>query len=138
MPVPIVGKQGFFITQNSVFDGLVKKLGPHAFTVYSCLLMHTDQDGKSSPSVKRLADACGVSRSTVQTCLQKLQEEGLISIQSQEREDGGTCANLYTPYPASWLNAKQWEDELEPYTKNGGDLETKVTRFRLYEPKDED
>ena len=75
-----------------------KLLTPDERMVYIYLKMHSDNDtGKSFPSLNTLAKETGLSKRTVQRCLQELQSKGTVRVEHRSSEKG-TQSNLYTIY----------------------------------------
>ena len=78
---------------NGVF---LEGLRPSCLSVLCYLQQCADRDsGTAFPSLRAIALACGVSRSTVQRSLETLAEKGLIEI-CHRRGEGGRCTtNVY-------------------------------------------
>ena len=70
----------FLYGQRDMFSsGLVAEIGPTAYAVWQAVKWHADYaSGKSFPSVRRLAEMCGVNRETAGRCLHVLQEAKLL------------------------------------------------------------
>ena len=83
----------FFMMPNGVF---LEGLRPSCLSVLCYLQQCADRDsGTAFPSLRAIALACGVSRSTVQRSLETLAEKGLIEI-CHRRGEGGRCTtNVY-------------------------------------------
>ena len=77
----------FMYGQRDLFSsGLVAEVGPLAFTVWQAVKWHADYStGRSFPSVRRLADMCGINRETVSKCLHVLAEAKLLKWQARGR-----------------------------------------------------
>ena len=56
---------------------------------------HNGETGKCYPSINRLAEACEMSRRSVETHLETLETLGLIQRKQQFRDTGGKTANAY-------------------------------------------
>lgn len=63
--------------------------------VLIALANRADEEGYCYPGYKRLAVQCSMARSTVIQHVKALEREGLISISSQQRENGSDTSNLY-------------------------------------------
>lgn len=63
--------------------------------VYMYLCSCTNKCGECYPSIRQIAEACGVSQTSVKTAIKQLIEKGLILKINQYREDGGKRNNLY-------------------------------------------
>ena len=91
--------KNFFMVPNRIFD---LELKPRDFTVYCCLLRHSDsKDGSCFPSRRVIAKECGMDRKTVDSAIENLQSLGLVKKIQRHREDGTRTSNLY--YVASLL-----------------------------------
>lgn len=91
--------KNFFMVPNRIFD---LELKPRDFTVYCCLLRHSDsKDGSCFPSRRVIAKECGMDRKTVDSAIENLSYLGLIKKIQRYREDGTRTSNLY--YVASLL-----------------------------------
>ena len=80
--------KNFFMVSNHIFD---LELKPRDFTVYCCLLRHSDS----------IAKECGMDRKTVDSAVENLSSLGLVKKIHRHREDGTRTSNLY--YVASLL-----------------------------------
>lgn len=91
--------KNFFMVPNRIFD---LELKPRDFTVYCCLLRHSDsKDGSCFPSRRVIAKECGMDRKTVDSAIENLSSLGLVKKIQRHREDGTRTSNLY--YVASLL-----------------------------------
>ena len=63
--------------------------------VLIALANRADEDGFCYPGYKRLSSQCSMARSTVILHVKALEEQGLITIYSQTRENGSDTSNLY-------------------------------------------
>ena len=91
--------KNFFMVPNRIFD---LELKPRDFTVYCCLLRHSDnKDGSCFPSRRVIAKECGMDRKTVDSAIENLSSLGLVKKVQRHREDGTRTSNLY--YVASLL-----------------------------------
>ena len=69
----------FFIVSNRIFDF---KLKPRDFTVYCCLVKHSDINGVCFPSRRLMA-------------VRNLEETGLLKKEQRRRKDGTNTSSLY-------------------------------------------
>lgn len=91
--------KNFFMVPNRIFD---LELKPRDFTVYCCLLRHSDsKDGSCFPSRRVIAKECGMDKKTVDSAIENLSSLGLVKKIQRYREDGTRTSNLY--YVASLL-----------------------------------
>ena len=91
--------KNFFMVPNRIFD---LELKPRDFTVYCCLLRHSDSKaGSCFPSRRVIAKECGMDRKTVDSAIVNLSSLGLVKKIQRHREDGTRTSNLY--YVASLL-----------------------------------
>ena len=85
--------KNFFMVPNRIFD---LELKPRDFTVYCCLLRHSDsKDGYCFPSRRVIAKECGMDRKTVDSAIENLSSLGLVKKIQRHREDGTRTSNLY-------------------------------------------
>ena len=84
--------KNFFMVSNRIFE---LKLKPRNFTVYCCLLRHSDEKMQCFPSRKLIAEECGIDRKTVDSAIESLSALGLIKKVSRHRENGSKTSNLY-------------------------------------------
>ena len=85
--------KNFFMVPNRIFD---LELKPRDFTVYCCLLRHSDsKDGSCFPSRRVIAKECGIDRKTVDSAIENLSSLGLVKKVQRHREDGTRTSNLY-------------------------------------------
>ena len=85
--------KNFFMVPNRIFD---LELKPRDFTVYCCMLRHSDSnDGSCFPSRRVIAKECGMDRKTVDSAVENLSSLGLVKKIQRYREDGTRTSNLY-------------------------------------------
>ena len=85
--------KNFFMVANQIFE---LNLKPRDFTVYCCLLRHSDSEDHSCfPSRRLLAKECCMDRKTVDAAIESLSALGLIKKIHRKREDGSKTSNLY-------------------------------------------
>lgn len=83
----------FFMVANRIFDLGLK---PREFTVYCCLLRHSDINNHTCfPSRRLIAKECRMDRKTVDTAIAVLSDMKLIKKIHRYREDGTKTSNLY-------------------------------------------
>ncbi len=83
----------FFMVPNRVFD---LELKPRDFSVYCCLLRHSDnKNGSCFPSRRVIAKECGIDRKTVDCAIESLSALGLVKKVCRHRENGTMTSNLY-------------------------------------------
>ena len=96
--------KNFFMVSNHIFD---LELKPRDFTVYCCLLRHSDsKDGSCFPLRRVIAKECGMDRKTVDSAVDNLSSLGLVKKIKRHREDGPRASNLY--YVASLLEQSEF------------------------------
>ena len=84
--------KNFFILPNEIFE---LKLKPRDFTVFACLVKHSDSDYTCFPSYRTIAKECSISQKTVGQSLKILSNKRLIEISNRKRNDGSKSSNLY-------------------------------------------
>lgn len=91
--------KNFFMVSNRIFE---LRLKPRDFTVYCCLLRHSDsRDGSCFPSRRIIAAECCMDKKTVDSAIESLSQLGLVKKVCRHRENGTRTSNLY--YVASLL-----------------------------------
>ena len=84
--------KNFFMLPNGIFE---LKLKPRDFTVFACLVKHSDSDYTCFPSYRTIAKECSISQKTVGQALKVLSDKRLIEISNRKREYGSKSSNLY-------------------------------------------
>ncbi len=85
--------KNFFMVPNRVFD---LELKPRDFSVYCCLLRHSDnKNGSCFPSRRMIAKECCMDRKTVDCAIESLSNLGLVKKIHRHRENGTRTSNLY-------------------------------------------
>lgn len=85
--------KNFFMVPNRIFE---LDLKPRDFTVYCCLLRHSNsKDGSCFPSRRMIAKECSIDRKTVDSAIQNLSDIELIKKVYRHRENGTKTSNLY-------------------------------------------
>ena len=70
-------------------------LSPKAGYVYQYLYDRADKDGRSFPSLLRIAKDLNVSKNTVIRAVKELENEKYITRENRYRKNGGRSSNLY-------------------------------------------
>ncbi len=84
--------KNFFMVPNRVFDLEWK---PRDFSVYCCLLRHSDEKMRCFPSRKLIATECCMDKKTVDSAIESLSNLGLVKKIQRHRENGTMTSNLY-------------------------------------------
>lgn len=82
----------FFMVSNRIFDF---KLKPRDFTVYCCLVRHSDKNGVCFPSRRLISKECHMDIKTVDIAIKNLKENGLLKKEQRRRKDGTNTSSLY-------------------------------------------
>ena len=85
--------KNFFMVSNKIFE---LKLKPRDFTVYCCLLQHSDEKMRCFPSRKLIATECRMDKKTVDSAIESLSALGLVKKVCRHRENG-TRTSRQTP-----------------------------------------
>jgi len=81
----------FHLFRSMIVGGDLKEMGAPAFAVYCTIKAHVDfSTGAAFPSVARIQELTGTSKSSVLRCLQRLEELGFLSKEKVGRK------NVYT------------------------------------------
>lgn len=88
-------KEKFVMVPRRVIE--TQRFGrPYEKLVYTVLMMYADNEQKRSyPSHKRIAELCGCSVRSVQNALKTLSDEGLIEVKARYNEKGDRTSNQY-------------------------------------------
>lgn len=82
--------RGFFITQNSVIDGWLNKMGPYTYAVYAILVRHSAREDDSCYLYQNsIAIKGGMSRRQVNRAVNFLVKWRLVTTKQEKRNDGG-------------------------------------------------
>lgn len=84
--------KNFFMVSNRIFDFGLK---PRDFTVYCCLVRHSDKEGTCFPSRKLIAKECSMDKKTVDLAIKNLSDIGLVKKICRYRENGTRTSSLY-------------------------------------------
>lgn len=84
--------KNFFMVANKIFELGLK---PRDFTVYCCLVRHSDEKMKCFPSRKLIATECCIDKKTVDSAIANLVTLGFVKKVCRHRENGTRTSNLY-------------------------------------------
>lgn len=84
--------KNFFMVSNKIFELGLK---PRDFTVFCCLLRHSNEKMKCFPSRKLIATECCMDKKTVDSAIANLVTLGLVQKVCRHRENGTRTSNLY-------------------------------------------
>ena len=87
-------RRGWFWAHNAIWD--VEGLSPYAILVYLYLCRCADAGGTCWPSRATIAQACRISKDSVDRAVKQLVELGLLEKEVRRANDGGYASNLYT------------------------------------------
>lgn len=96
MTTPRDGRPGRFWVDNDVLDEYARRIGVHAYAVYTALARHADANGMCYPSTGTLADELDISRPTVSKAIHTLEGAGLIDIKERKLAVRGQTSHVYT------------------------------------------
>lgn len=88
-------RPGFYSIQNDVLDDFGAVIGPFGIALYSALCRFASRDGTTFPTMQKLADVTGMSKTAVKKYLAVLAETGLIEIEERYSDAGDRDSNLY-------------------------------------------
>lgn len=89
-------RRGVFWMNDDVIDRYGSKLGAYGLCVYTMLCRRADKNGRSYPSLRRMADDLGISERQAKRELKKLRGMKLIDIEAQRDERGQHRSSVYT------------------------------------------
>ncbi len=81
--------------------------------VYMYLCACSNKDNECYPSIRQIAEACGIGQTSVKVAVKGLIDKNLINKINQFREDGGKRNNLYKIVSAD-QDAESTENNIEP------------------------
>lgn len=84
--------KNFFTIPNRIFEFRLK---PRDFTVYCCLVRHSDKEGTCFPSRRLIAKECSMDKKTVDLAIKNLSDTGLIKKVCRYRENGTRTSSVY-------------------------------------------
>ncbi len=84
-------KKSQFILDNSFFDNYARFLGAHTVAVYNCFCRHANKEQKCWPSIKKMSEELGISRSVIISAIKKLEFWNIIV----KKRTGKTANNRY-------------------------------------------
>jgi hypothetical protein len=97
----------WFWLDNEYLNGYAKFLGASCTVVYISLCRHANNATQTCfPSMQLIAEENGISRRTVITAIEKLEEWGIISIFKTKKADGTQNNNVYTLLAKSMWKSK--------------------------------
>lgn len=72
----------YLTTQRDLFDsGIVAKIGAPAFTIWNAIKAHADfNTGQAFPGLRKLAQICGMGKSSAQRAVDSLEKNNLVRI----------------------------------------------------------
>lgn len=121
-------RRPFVKVDQALMVEMVPKVGPSAWTVYTFLVMHADnQTGTCRPSQRRLVELTGLAERTVREALNRLIECGYVTREERRTVDGKRDADELTltkyqaaksadrPYQPAELPADQPAKSAAPY-----------------------
>jgi hypothetical protein len=74
-------RYSFFIVDNHIFDdGLAKRIGPSAFTIYAYLIRRAGKKDACWPKYETIGEDCGISERTVSSSIKKLVQARLLQV----------------------------------------------------------
>lgn len=108
----------YFKVRADIFE---LSLTGNEIVVYMYLCSCSNKNNECYPSIRRVAEACGIGQTTAKMAIKKLTECDLINKINQFREDGGKRNNLYRivtkdnnePRPISETEASVHEAEIK-------------------------
>lgn len=92
-------KYHYFKIEWMVIDEFLPRIGPSAFTLYCVLCRIAGDHDQCFPGTGYLCLKTGQSKMTVLKSIATLKEFGLIEVEPQENERGGSGSNLYLILP---------------------------------------
>ena len=106
--------KNFYMIPNEVFD---LNLDPYEFMILSYMVRRMNADSECWPSFKTMSKDLGISISTLEKRISKMEQRGLISVRKHTTE-GKHQNNVYTIYslenPEIYRNLAAVEDEELP------------------------
>lgn len=93
-------RQGWWWAHNAVIDTYGPALGAHGVALYAVLCRYANKQGKSWPSIARLAATLAMSKNGVRKAMAKLVTAKLVEINARTAHDGSRDRNLYRLLPA--------------------------------------
>src|SRR3990167_6499631 len=88
--------KGWFFIDNDYLNGYAKLFGPIGTGVYLSLCRHADNEQKSFPSQKLIAEELHIGERTVRDYLKLLADHHLIAIHRERGEGSKWLNNVYT------------------------------------------
>lgn len=107
----------FMITGGSYFkvraDIFELDLNEKEIIVYMYLCSCSNKDNECYPSIRQIAEACGIGQTSVKASIKGLIDKNFINKINQFREDGGKRNNLYKIVSTD-QNTESTENNIEP------------------------
>lgn len=108
------GRSGRFWMDDAILDDYASELGVHGFAVLAVLCRRAGKNGKSRPSVRRIAEDLGISERQAKRELKKLRDLKLISIETRKDEKGRQLSSGYTVLDPPKREAKPSDNQSPP------------------------
>lgn len=89
-------RRGRFWMDDEVIDRFGAQLGAYGLCVYTMLCRRADKNGRSFPSLRKMAADLAISERQAKRELKKLKDLQLISIEARRDEQGKQQASVYT------------------------------------------
>ena len=77
-------------------DKVLETLDGNCYKVFSILLRHSNSNFECYPSVREMARKYKLSKNTITSCTNKLEEMGIITKSLRQTKDGKKTSNFYT------------------------------------------
>mgnify|MGYP000949105080 CR=1 FL=1 len=103
-PLMLPGDYYYFKVRADIFE---LELNNMEAVVYMYFCSCANADNECHPSIKQIAEACGISLTSTKTSIKKLIEKNLILKINQFRADGGKRNNLYKIISEEDINEKE-------------------------------
>src|SRR5690625_861307 len=84
---------GWFAAPNWIFDRDDLRSTDKLVFLYLC--RRAGADGRSWPSIRRMADDVGMSRNTVRSAIERLEQAGLLVREARTSESGDADSYVY-------------------------------------------
>lgn len=115
------GKNDTFLQVNVEMRNYLHCFTPYEYIVFTCIALHTDENGIAWPSVDKMEKQTGLNRKTISACISKLCEIEIdgnrILVKRQERgtERGRFTSNSYLIFPTQ-EEVAEWTGGSSPCT----------------------
>lgn len=87
---------GFGLAPRKIFKD--ERLNGYSKLIYLCISSYTNisfENAQAFPSINRIAEECGIGKTTAIKYLKQLEEYGYITVKKTVRDDGGFSNNIY-------------------------------------------